>query len=201
MEIKKRKLEWKLGSIVLAISLITILISPGAAFAAEDQISPQEINVPTLGNVESGDDIYDEHHKPVDVLGFTDSESGPFTSCAEVIDVPQAECEALVDLYNTTGGDNWTNNSGWLQTNEVCSWYGIYCDVGLEDIDLDNNNLVGTLNVDFSDITNLMHLDLENNNLDGDMTTIMSHLPLNVTTLDFENNSFTGTIPPTVSTS
>lgn len=32
---------------------------------------------------------------------------------------------ALVDLYNSTDGAHWTNNSGWLK-GSVSSWFGVY---------------------------------------------------------------------------
>ena len=33
--------------------------------------------------------------------------------CNNVTDVPKTECEALVALYDSTDGDNWTNNKNW----------------------------------------------------------------------------------------
>ena len=41
--------------------------------------------------------------------------------------VPREEYEALVALYNATDGDNWTNNTNWLDiTNHtVADWYGV----------------------------------------------------------------------------
>ena len=58
--------------------------------------------------------------------------------------------ESLVDLYHSTGGNDWVNNSNWL-SNEVsyCNWYGIYCntptDMVVIGISLENNNLHGSL--------------------------------------------------------
>jgi hypothetical protein len=54
-------------------------------------------------------------------------QSATFTTCADATGIPQSECEVLVALYNSTGGANWTNNTGWLQTNTPCSWFGIEC--------------------------------------------------------------------------
>ena len=48
---------------------------------------------------------------------------------SDKLDIPQSECEALVELYNDTDGDNWADNTNWLQTEQVCgSWYGVWCD-------------------------------------------------------------------------
>jgi len=51
---------------------------------------------------------------------------GSFTFvCAQI---PETERQALIDLYNSTGGDNWTNNEGWLgEAGTECEWYGIEC--------------------------------------------------------------------------
>lgn len=35
------------------------------------------------------------------------------------IDVPQSECEALVELYIHTNGDNWNNNANWMQSTTI----------------------------------------------------------------------------------
>ncbi|PRY45259.1 leucine rich repeat (LRR) protein [Spirosoma oryzae] len=57
----------------------------------------------------------------------------------------------LVDLYNSTGGANWTNKSGWLGNCDPCSgWFGIRCANGrVTNIsfasDFPGNNLNGTV--------------------------------------------------------
>ena len=42
-------------------------------------------------------------------------------------DLPAAECQALIELYNATDGDHWTNNEGWVGPDNPCSWFGIGC--------------------------------------------------------------------------
>jgi len=43
--------------------------------------------------------------------------------------IPASERQVLIDLYNSTNGANWTNNTGWLgAVGTECSWYGITCD-------------------------------------------------------------------------
>jgi hypothetical protein len=49
------------------------------------------------------------------------------TDCATVTQIPQAECDALVDLYTSTDGSQWRNNTGWNLTNTPCNWYGVSC--------------------------------------------------------------------------
>jgi len=69
----------------------------------------------------------------------------PFTSCSAMIDISEPECEALVDLYNSTNGDGWTNKNGWFSGNSACNnnRYGVWCNESghVRNIELDNNNL------------------------------------------------------------
>lgn len=50
-------------------------------------------------------------------------------SCATYnnITVPVAECEALMDLYNSTDGPSWSNSSNRATDSNVCTWHGISC--------------------------------------------------------------------------
>ena len=56
---------------------------------------------------------------------FTLTTPSPF--CDNVTDVSTGECNALVDLYNSTNGSGWTNKGGWLVNTGVCSWAGVTC--------------------------------------------------------------------------
>jgi hypothetical protein len=37
-------------------------------------------------------------------------------ACSQVTEIPQAECQALVALYNSAGGAGWSDSTGWLTT-------------------------------------------------------------------------------------
>ena len=37
------------------------------------------------------------------------------------------ERPALVDLYSGANGAGWLHNTGWLTTNNPCSWFGVMC--------------------------------------------------------------------------
>ena len=57
-----------------------------------------------------------------------------------------AEYNALVALYNSTGGPSWSNRTGWLVTETPCTWYGITCASNhVTGIVLNTNNLDSTL--------------------------------------------------------
>ena len=81
--------------------------------------------------------VTDQAGNPLGNLPFTAGETytinkkpAPFTGCANQTEIPKAECDALVALYNSTNGAGWTNHTGWLQTDTPCSWYGVYCGAG-----------------------------------------------------------------------
>ena len=66
-------------------------------------------------------------------------------------EVSVSEKNALIKLYNTTNGANWT--SKWDLKTPVSSWYGIQLkDDKVVSIQLPNNNLVGVLPLEISNI-------------------------------------------------
>ena len=73
--------------------------------------------------------------------------------CEQVSEISEAECYALEALYNSTGGDTWVDNTDWLATDTPCSWYGVSCTSGhVTGINLDSNNLDGTLPASLQDL-------------------------------------------------
>ncbi len=83
--------------------------------------------------------------------------------CTHVTEIPQTECEALVAIYLSTDGDNWNNNSGWLATNQPCSWFARLvfemCNIKY----CEGNSLNNRLPPEIGDLSSLQHLDLSNN--------------------------------------
>lgn len=116
-------------------------------------------------------------------------------SCADVTEIPQAECEALVALYNNTNGPSWTNQSGWLASNTPCSWYGTTCDAGhVTEIRLSRNQLSGPLPAELLNLGHLRVLIMQFNKLVGNLPPGLSTLA-ELRELDFFNNQFSGSIP------
>ncbi|MCB0062780.1 MAG: leucine-rich repeat domain-containing protein, partial [Caldilineaceae bacterium] len=98
--------------------------------------------------------------------------SGPFTGCANVTEIPQTECEALVALYNGTDGPNWTDQENWLVTDTPCSWSGVSCTPGVNETfsqvtELNKNyaNLIGPIPSDIGALPHLRSLYLSGNQL------------------------------------
>ena len=110
--------------------------------------------------------------------------------------VPQIEREALVALYNSTDGANWTDNTGWLgEVGTECSWFGVICDSGsVFSLSLMINSLTGTIPNELGDLAGLAILNLNGNSLSGSIPTELGNLS-NLEGLNFYGNSLSGTIP------
>ena len=144
--------------------------------------------------------------------------AAPF-SCATVTGVPISECEALVDLYNSTTGAGWTDRVGWLQNDTPCDWYGLTCSTGhvrminlignqlagpipatinklteLQFLFLDHNAMTGPLPPTLAQLTKLVSIEVDNNYLTGPLLPELATLPF-LLNLDLDDNQFTGSIP------
>jgi len=93
----------------------------------------------------------------------------PFThDCNLNSQIPVIECEALVALYNSTNGPNWLDDTGWLENNTPCDWYGIECTIGsVTEIDLSSSGegspqfgLVGEVPAEIGNLSALQTLHL-----------------------------------------
>ena len=122
-----------------------------------------------------------------------------------------AERSALLNLYNSTSGDTWSQT--WNQQKDPKHWYGVKIKNGnvieinlrgnslkgnfptisgfskLQKLDLSSNQLAGPISPTISSFTNLIRLDLSNNHLTGDPSNII--LPLtNLEEISLGNNNF-----------
>ncbi|OQX20370.1 MAG: hypothetical protein BWK80_35775, partial [Desulfobacteraceae bacterium IS3] len=109
---------------------------------------------------------------------------------------PAAERQALIDLYNSTGGADWTNKTGWLgDTGTECSWYGVTCENNhVTKIDLSSNNLVGTVPASVGNLTELQLINFYTNKLSGTIPTELGSLT-KLQEIYFSTNNLSGTVP------
>nr|WP_299384833.1 immunoglobulin domain-containing protein [Allomuricauda sp.] len=112
--------------------------------------------------------------------------------------VSATERQALLDLYNSTNGANWTNtvanNQPWDINIPVCDWYGVTVVNGnVTELKL-TNNLNGNLPSSIGNLVNLQILKLTSNQLTGNIPVEIGQLQ-NLTHLEFDFNQLTGTIP------
>jgi hypothetical protein len=120
--------------------------------------------------------------------------------CMEVDQIPTAECQALVDLYESTGGDEWVERRGWLTTFTPCTtpWRGVTCAAGhVVGVELVDNELTGALPASLADLTQLATLRLAHNMVRGPLPDALGDLA-QLQTLDLTDNQFSGAIPPSL---
>ena len=142
------------------------------------------------------------------------------TDCAAQTEIPLAECQALLSLYDGTNGTLWSDSpgNGWNQNNTPCSWTGVTCSspphhvtdilrpgmnlVGtlpsldglpqLQQLDLSNNQLSGAI-PSLDALTSLVKLDLSANQLSGAIPSLSAITPLTI--LNLSGNQLSGTLP------
>ncbi len=101
----------------------------------------------------------------------------------EVDNCEDVERSALIALYNAADGGNWTERDNWLTGAPLSIWHGVATnDSGqVTGLDLEDNNLKGTLPSRLSDLRSLSVLDLSNNaGLTGPLPASLSDLGLTV---------------------
>ena len=101
----------------------------------------------------------------------------------EVDDCEDMERSALIALYNAADGENWTGRLNWLTGAPLGAWHGVATnDLGqVTGLNLEDNNLKGTLPSRLGDLRSLSVLDLSNNSrLTGPLPASLSGLGLTV---------------------
>ena len=105
---------------------------------------------------------------------------------------------ALVALYDSTGGDNWTSNTNWKSDKPLGEWHGITTDENgrVESIEFHTNNgLTGSIPPEIGDLVHLKKISLEGNDLTGSIPSEIENL-IHLEILNLRFNELTGPIPP-----
>ncbi len=119
--------------------------------------------------------------------------------CSNVTEIPRAECEALIALYNSTNGPGWTDHTDWLITNTPCSWYGVSCitwpyGTYVFYLFLGSNQLIGSIPAELGNLTRLLTLQLSGNQLSGNIPPELGNMS-DLAYLFLTNNRLSGEIP------
>ena len=111
--------------------------------------------------------------------------------------IPTAERNALIALYNSTAGAGWTNSTNWLgAAGTECTWYGVTCVGGyVQKLSLGSKNLSGVIPAELGDLSNLEELSLYNNQLTGSIPSELGSLS-NLKKLSLMMNQLSDSIPP-----
>jgi Leucine-rich repeat (LRR) protein len=117
--------------------------------------------------------------------------------------VPEVQREALIALYNSTDGDNWTGipeEKKWKQggefTEDIGNWFGVYVNAAglVTSITLSNVGLSGPLPPEIGNLSTLTTLYIYNNQLTGPIPPEIGNLT-ELKTLLLSVNQLSGSIP------
>ncbi len=122
--------------------------------------------------------------------------SGVRTKQGVVACAPASDRAALEALYNTAGGSNWRTSTNWLSSKPLGQWHGVTTDANgrVTRLDLNNNDLSGTIPAELGNLTQLQQLSLRGN------SGLSGALPISFTRLEALsslNLSGTGLCAPT----
>ncbi|MFC1620260.1 immunoglobulin domain-containing protein [Candidatus Neomarinimicrobiota bacterium] len=108
----------------------------------------------------------------------------------------QQDSLALIALYNSTGGANWTDHSGWLSPDTaLAGWYGVTVSDGrVTRINLGDNNLTGTIPSEIGNLTSLTDIMCFSNQLSGAIPPAIGNL-INLAGINLGGNQLNGPIP------
>ncbi|GAX75844.1 hypothetical protein CEUSTIGMA_g3287.t1 [Chlamydomonas eustigma] len=139
--------------------------------------------------------------------------TAPASSLACNVTCQAQQHQALLSLYNSTAGENWTVSSGWTTSSFHCAWFGVYCcpptPSNLTSIistpsqdsltaqarwGLSCTPFATTLNS--SDQPFVVAISLPGNNLRGSLPdTLFQTLGPSLQALDLQSNYITGSLP------
>jgi hypothetical protein len=114
-------------------------------------------------------------------------------NCAWQTEVPETECQALIDFYDAGNEEDWRYSKSWVPTPHPCDWRGVTCDGGSVSR-LVLRGLTGSIPFSVGDLSNLTELDLYMNQLTGPIPNSLGNLS-NLRRLDLSSNNLTGPIP------
>ena len=103
----------------------------------------------------------------------------------------------LIALHDSTGGQNWTDNTNWGTAAPLERWHGVSTDAGgrVNWLELHHNNLSGPIPAELGSLSSLEKLDFENNNLSGPLPAELGSLS-SLKYLNLLRNDLSGPIPP-----
>ena len=110
---------------------------------------------------------------------------------------PETDREALVALFNATGGESWGINRNWLSDAPMGRWHGVTTNKKdrVTELLLSGNRLSGEIPVELGSLAYLLELHLDRNKLTGGIPPELGNLA-NLQELLLFDNGLSGEIPP-----
>jgi len=105
----------------------------------------------------------------------------------------------LANIYHSLNGYNWNNSTNWLVDSvDACNWMGVRCiDDAIIELQLDQNNLQGSIPNEICYLFSLEVLSLSNNFITGHIPRCISLLS-SLSQLHLDHNKIHGDIPHTI---
>ena len=105
----------------------------------------------------------------------------------------ETDREALIALYNATGGENWDGRDTWLSDAPLGEWSGVTTndDGRVIEVYLHAYGLSGEIPPELGNLANLQSLELESNDLSGEIPAELGSLP-NLTDLEIARSGLSG---------
>jgi hypothetical protein len=104
---------------------------------------------------------------------------------------------ALVDLYNSTNGPGWQNNTNWLSAYPLDTWYGVTLDANthrLIRLSLNANRMAGPIPVSIGNLLDATFIDFSINGLTDTLPATLNNL-IKLDTVNLLGGYLTGKIP------
>jgi hypothetical protein len=117
--------------------------------------------------------------------------------------IPASERQALIALYKSANGDHWKHRVGWLGAEgSECDWHGVTCEpsgatgstASVVGLDLEQNDLSGSIPGELGQLTQLQSLSLFENQLSGTIPASLGDLG-KLQWLKIFGNNFSGLLP------
>ena len=109
---------------------------------------------------------------------------------------PSQDRHALIALYNSTGGADWTVSKNWLSDRPLHEWHGVVVNANgrVVELWLTHNGLSGRIPSELGNLANLNFLTLGENQLSGRIPSELGNLG-SLETLHLSGNQLSGRIP------
>lgn len=133
---------------------------------------------------------------PASDLGAPDAGHPRAPAALDAATGPRSDRNALIALYDATGGPSWKNNTNWKTGRPLGEWHGVTTDAAgrVVGLDLDSNELTGRIPPALGRLNRLQWLSLGGNTLTGRIPRALGRLT-NLFWLSLWSNQLTGRIP------